>query len=122
MMTQINTIPTTCTNSCKTNTSRNIMEVDGVQYVLVGDDSTKTEVVLEFLPLQMWVTDEWNEGDVVRVAVEKPIQDGFVGESEWELYPKDDGYDHCKAEREIIQDASYHLSSRLEEMEVRHAS
>jgi len=98
------------------------LEIDGVQYVLVGDDSTKTEVVLEFLPLQMWVTDEWEEDDVIRVIVEKPIQGGFVGESEWELSLEDEGYDHYRAEREIIRDAKAHLSMHLEEMEVHYAS
>jgi len=91
-------------------------------YTHIETVSTTDEVILEFLPVHMWESDSWSENDVEQVVVHKPVQSGFVGESEWELSPEDEGYDHYSAEMEIIRDAASHLSMHLEEMEVRHAS
>lgn len=119
---QITTLPTTCANTCIIDTTGNNVIVNGVMYMHVETDSTTEEVILEFLPVHMWKSDDWSESDVVQVVVPKPTQSGFVGESEWELSPESEGYDHYSAEMEIIRDAASHLYMHLEELEVRHAS
>lgn len=122
MNTQIKEIRSSSPRACKSASSRNNYEVNGVKYVLVGDEYSPNHVVLEFLPVEMWERDNWTEEDVICVLAKKPVQDGFIGESEWELSPEDEGYDHGLGESEIIQDAAALLSDHLAEREVRHAS